>query len=103
MTVLERSIDDIAKAIIRLKYGGKLSVEEINSKKEDIGLKEKVIDGIFNVVVENLPDDKVKELDTILDDGDEEKIELFFKENMKNIPNLNELVMSALKNIENTI
>lgn len=71
--------------------------EVVEQIKED--LADRIEDRINTAILANMPPSHLEEFDKILDNGDEEKIQLFCQ---SNIPELDNIVANELMNFRNT-
>lgn len=103
MTVIEQLIDNVASGIVAQKTSGKFSPEDMARMKADLNVTDKIMDAIFGALIDNLPDEKVEALNALLDEGNEEKLEAFFVENVKALPNLEGIVTAAIDKVAKSL
>lgn len=58
-----------------------------------ISFTEEIVDRINDSILRNIPDEKLPEFEQILEEGDEEKVKIFIRQQ---IPNLEYVVTKAL-------
>ena len=64
-----------------------------NNNENRAAFTEEVIDRINESILRNIPDEKLPEFEQILEEGDEEKVKIFIRQE---IPNLEYVVTKAL-------
>jgi succinate dehydrogenase flavin-adding protein (antitoxin of CptAB toxin-antitoxin module) len=67
--------------------------QQINDENR-VSFTEEIVDRINESILRNITDEKLPEFEQILEEGDEEKVKLFIRQQ---IPNLEYVVMKALE------
>ncbi len=67
--------------------------QQINDENR-VSFTEEIVDRINDSILRNITDEKLPEFEQILEEGDEEKVKLFIREQ---IPNLEYVVMKSLE------
>lgn len=91
------SIDDFVNRLVNEKGFDEVEDEVRDQIKTD--LRDRVEDRINATILQNLPPEKLEEMDKLLENGGPQEIQSFCREN---IENLDEVIAQALVDFRNT-